>query len=467
MSPLCSISTLLFLGSVAAAQPAREEILIEPYRVDSGIHDGSVDESPIVFQQWIDYPGTPWIRVRFVDYHLGERSFVTLMSLATGEVQRLDNESMEMWSKTSAFLRGDALDLTLHVAPEDKGVFVTVGSIIVPDLGLWQDPGVQDAVASICGDFDNRGGSNDQRVGRIPGCTAWLVSTGVVLTAGHCLTGLPPTLSGVMQFNVPASAANGALRPALMTDQYPILSNTVTWQNNGTGDDFAVFRIGPSADGTGKQAHRAQGFFHMTPRAPPEDATMRVTGHGADNIPPGAGGTGAPCCDADSDGDCDFNCNSTSRTLQTATGRFDQISGDDVIEYEVDTMPANSGSPVIRNSTGFAVGIHTAGGCDDFFAGNENHGTWFGDTLLQTTLNNYLGPNTVFADWANVSDFQFGSALHPAKTISIAVAFVSDGGTIQMTAGNYAASAGNTFTAGENGKAMTLVALVGTVTIGQ
>ena len=57
-SPLWSIGPLLFFGSVAAAQPAREEMLIEPYRVDSGVHDGSVDESPIVFQQWIDYPGT-------------------------------------------------------------------------------------------------------------------------------------------------------------------------------------------------------------------------------------------------------------------------------------------------------------------------------------------------------------------------------------------------------------------------
>lgn len=48
----------------------------------------------------------------------------------------------------------------------------------------------------------------------------------------------------------------------------------------------------------------------------------------------------------------------------------------------------------------------------------------------------------------------------------VAVAAGPDGGQVAIVKGSYPASAGNTFTAGGDGKAMTLIAPVGTVTIG-
>ncbi len=445
------------------ARPTREHYTVEPVSIHSGVHDGDDTTTVIVFQELIELVGAPWVQVEFGECRLGEASFVTLTADATGEVQTLDASGMKLWRNTSARFTGDSVDLALHVAPGDRGVYLTVDAITAPELSQWSNPN-DGGVATICGDFDNRVSSNDPRVGRINGCTAWLVSTGVVLTAGHCRDD-DGMLTGSMEFNVPTSTSNGAQMPASLADTYPIINNSWTWQEAGVGDDWLVFRIGPAADGSGKRAHAVQGFFHMTALVPPVDATMRVTGYGLDNIPAGPGGSGAACCDVDGDGDCNNNCNATSRTQQTATGRFDQLSGD-TLEYEVDTMPANSGSPVIRDSTGLAVGIHTAGGCGSFIDGDENHGTWFGDGPLGSALNDYLGNNTVFVDSVSVSNFEFGLALQPFKSVGAASIAVPNGGTVLIAAGSYPASAGNAFTAGNRNRAMTLTSNTGLVTIG-
>lgn len=457
----CVVWALVVGASSVWAAPVRERLATESIDLDSGDHEGKTDGTYVAFSDLIELPGAPWLQINFGEFHLGEASFVTLTSSVTGETQPLSATDMEVWRHRSARLRGDLVEVQLHVAPGDQDVFVTIESVTMPDISEWPSTPTG-GVASICGDFDNRSSSSDSRVGRINGCTAWLVSTGVALTAGHCRNN-NGDLTGGIEFNVPSSTSNGQTVPAALSDTYPVIN--WTGQEGGTGDDWLVFRIGTAADGSGKRAHVAQGFFHMTMRAPDEDDNMRVTGYGLDNIPPGTGGSSATCCDADSDDSCDFNCNANSRTQQTATGRFDELSGD-TLEYEVDTMPANSGSPVIHLETGWAVGIHTAGGCGDTFAGDENHGTWFGDGPLANALNAYLGNNTVFVDGADLWIWESGGALTPHQTVANATAYVADGGTVLIAAGSYPASAGNTFTAGGDGKAMTLTSNTGIVRIG-
>jgi V8-like Glu-specific endopeptidase len=449
------------VASATLARPAREALMFEPIALDSGAFDGKGETTYVAYQELIELVDAPWIQLHFGDCRLGEASYVTLTVVATGEVQPLDASGMELWRHLSAPLRGDAVELALHVAPGDRGVYVTATGITAPDISRWGDRS-DGGVATICGDFDNRGASNDSRVGRINGCTAWLVSTGVALTAGHC-TDDDGRLAGNMLFNVPLSDPNGSPNTASLADTYPIINNSWTWEENGTGDDWLILRIGPAADGSGNRAHVEQGFFHMTTMVPPEDATMRVTGYGLDNIPPGTGGSGADCCDWDDDDECNNDCNATSRTLQTATGRFDQLSFDDTLEYEVDTMPANSGSPVIWVSNGLAVGIHTAGGCGSAVDGDENHGTWFGDGPLSSALNSYLGGNTIFVDSVNVSTLELGQALFPFESVAAAASVVPSGWTVLIAAGNYPASAGNTFT---TTRPMTLMSNTGLVTIG-
>jgi hypothetical protein len=291
------------------------------------------------------------------------------------------------------------------------------------------------------------------------GCTGWLVSNGAVLTAGHC-NGFAGNL---IEFNVPQSTSGGMPVAANPDDQYPVGVNFLLFQNNGVGEDWSIMNVGSNSN-TGLRPHLVQGYFHLSPLVPSGGASIRVTGYGIDNTPSGSGGGGAACCDFDDDGDCDFNCNANSVTEQTSTGPFDQLDGT-ALEYEVDTMPANSGSPIIRESTGYALGIHTAGGCDNIFIG-DNQGTWCGHTTFSNGMNQFIS-NATFVDAEPVATTQLGTVTHPARNLVLAGSLVPNGGTVFIVAGNYTAAAGNVVTLGTGNKAMILTAPLGTATIGQ
>ena len=59
-----------------------------------------------------------------------------------------------------------------------------------------------------------------------------------------------------------------------------------------------------------------------------------------------------------------------------------------------------------------------------------------------------------------------GSVFRPRSTVTDAVTNVVNNGLVVIVEGSYSKAAGNTFIAGDDGKAMTLLAPVGTVTIG-
>jgi len=108
---------------------------------------------------------------------------------------------------------------------------------------------------------------------------------------------------------------------------------------------------------------------------------------------------------------------------------------------------------------------HTPG-CDDILQGSSNHGTRLHRGPLEAALQNFLGPNTVYVDWAEAGLPANGSVYEPLHSVSAAVGAVADGGIIALIPGSYPRAAGNTFTAGADGKAMTFVAPVGLVRIG-
>jgi hypothetical protein len=139
----------------------------------------------------------------------------------------------------------------------------------------------------------------------------------------------------------------------------------------------------------------------------------------------------------------------------------------DTVEFDVDTMPGNSGGPIIwEESAGYTIGINTHGGCDSFGSGYNNNGTRLHRGGLEAALQNFLGPNTVYVDWAETGLPATGRVYEPLHTVSSAVAAVADGGIIALVAGEYPRAAGNTFVAGADGKAMTFVAPVGAAVIG-
>jgi V8-like Glu-specific endopeptidase len=169
--------------------------------------------------------------------------------------------------------------------------------------------------------------------------------------------------------------ADGTTVASAPEDQYPIDTSHRTSVDNGKGDDYTVFDLLPN-NNTGSRAHIRFGFFRMTRENPAANDTIRVTGYGVDNTPSGPTNN---CCARDDNNNCTHpNCNAQSRTLQTATGPYVAETVNNatniIHSYKTDTEPANSGSPIIWNANGFAIGIHTHGGCNSDGSG-DNDGT--------------------------------------------------------------------------------------------
>ncbi len=465
--PLAFACLLLSGPSFAVAAPPMPPRHHEPYALHTGLHGGVIAGQRSAFRDVVTSPGAAWMRIFLVDHNLGAESYVTFTSLQDGGVQRLDARSMKHWNNATAAFNGDAVEVELHVAPGDEGVFFEIGALTV---GEWIDQPEDGGVASICDATDDRVDSSDPRVGRlyIGGCTAWLTSNGAVLTAGHCVDFEPddtPTcsccpllpdgvldLNGFVEFNIPLSTGLGNPVVANPNDQYPIDQTSVVWrfdgcgtgQPFGLGKDYAVFAVNPNG-ATDARAHVAQGFFRMTREAPAIDATVRVTGCGVDSNTP-----------------------TRNFALQTDTGTFEGESSsaaDFWHAHRVDTQGANSGSPIIWEANGLTIGIHTNAGCGN--PGGANSGTSFEHTALETALETFPGFGAVYVDRGHplpVDDN--GTIFRPYNTIPEAIADVPNGGIISIVEGTYSASEGNTFLVGDDGRAMWISAPVGSVLIG-
>ncbi len=480
-SAIGAAATLGTAEATGTIRQASEFLRFEtaPYRVASGVRAGNpIDDaaerstpgaeegSPGAlaprFVTIVHTPGAKLVRVRFADFDLGAASEIHIRSITDGAVQRFTDTTLRDWDGWSAIFNGDVLLVELLVAPGESAHFeIDLVSTDVPP----GDP-VEGGIASLCG-ADSRFASADPRVGRLSsatcgngggcgGCTAWLTSIGSAITAGHCGSGQ----GGVIEFNVPQSSSNGSPIAASPDDQYPVGTSWYAFQDGGGGFDWAIMNVGPNSN-TGARAHWVQGYFHLSPLIPSEGSTLRLTGYGVDNTPTGS--MPQQCCATNEAGNCTHTgCNSSSLTLQTSTGPLLATTAN-AIFHQVDSEPANSGSPIIRNSNGFAIGVHTHGGCN--IPGVENNaGTRLTQAVLSTWLNNFLGPNTRFVDWANVSGTQSGTALNPARTLPTGIEIVPTGGTVALAGGSYTAASGNT---GSFSKPVTLTAVSGYVVIGQ
>lgn len=468
---MLEVLALISLPAIAVAQSPTNPYHQEAYSLDSKLHNGRGQQIYVAFQAIVRSSGARWMRLHFNNYNLGQQSYLSVTSLRDGGQQRFDSQSLSQWSNASAVFNGEAVEIKLHVAPEERDIFFQIDQIIVGDPipdGLVITP------QTLCGP-DNRVASTDRRVGRIfysagdYDCTVWLTSNGALLTAGHCTdfdpdgngSSLPDgtlDLNGVIEFNVPSSTSSGTVTAANPNDQYPIVTtpaNSVVWsydgEGQGLGKDWAVFRVNPNSN-TGLTPYQAQGnFFRMTRANPPGTATIRITGYGVDDTPPGTSG----------------GRNAQNQTNQTNTGTYvgETISGNDIRhEYQVDTMGANSGSPIIWEDNGFTIGIHTNGGCT---AESGNSGTSFEHDPLETALQNFRYgtgivyvdqgfPNSMLPDGVTTRD---GTVFRPFLTIAQAIN-TSGARTVSVVAGSY----NEPMTIS---KALTLTAPAGTVTIGQ
>ena len=349
---------LLTIGSLgatvapASAQMGELARHDEAYAWSSGSFDGSGElaksfGAELAANELVAVPGSPWMQLNFHSLRLGEGSYLQITSLLDGHTQRLDADSVRAWGYRSAYFNGDLLEVELYVAPFDRDVFVNIDKVTV---GEWQAP-----LKSICGG-DDRTASSDPRVGRIVpiGCSGWLVDNGKFLTAGHCLNS---TRSQILEFNVPLSSKGGSINHPGPEDQYPIDQGSFQFTDGGVGNDWGVF-VATANTTTGLTAHQAQGAA-FTLKQDLGPANIRITGYGVDK-------------------------GSDNQTNQTHVGPNAGSSGT-TLRYTADTEGGNSGSPVIDEATGLAVGIHTHGGCSR--RSGDNKGTSFFHNALWQAVN--------------------------------------------------------------------------------
>ena len=452
------------ISVAAAAQTPQRRAIRQAYPIELKRSDSLAIPSQVVRVE-----GALWLRLHIADFKLRGGDHVTITSLRDGGRQRLDAMSIPQWRNNTAFFNGDAVKIELNVG-DASDAFVKVNEITVGIAPTSFQPDQQD---TICGANDDRVAINDPPVGRInalndginvsnPFCTAWAVSNGTFLTAGHCVDADPDQggpqlpdgnadagfINGVVEFNVPASQANGTTVFSNPNDQYPI--NQVTWAfgGNGTalGTDWAVFSVLQNSN-TGLFPHPSRGFYRMTDQIPTANSeNVRVSGYGLDNTPTGTGG----------------GENAQTRTLQTHTGTYQgrtQASGGTYHSYQVDTTGANSGSPIVwSNNPLFTIGIHTNAGCTS--TGGSNTGTGFGHDPLENAIQTFWNGNSVYVDPAAYPNTpaRDGTIFRPHSTLAHGVNATPNGGNLFLTPNTYT---GTTVI----NRPMTIRAPAGTVTI--
>ncbi len=355
-----SVAIVLSALSEAAAQTAplaQNEVAVA---VDSGFVGTRTARRGVVYSTVVRVPDATWIRLTFDQIVLGsapdaaKETILRITSVADGAVQTLNTVSLSQWHNTSAYFNGDAVIVALIADPTAEPSRVAIRRVLAGPPG-------QGGVATICGPTDDRERSTDPRAGRaLPiGCTAWIIGDAgnCLLTAGHCSGG---SLE-VVEFNVPLSDDGGDIQHPGPEDQYAVDITSKQSVSGGVGNDWGHFGCFPNTE-TGLTPVEAQGDFFALADAPPArpGQTIRITGYGVDGSPP-----------------------QWNQIQQTSTGPFFDFTGT-TVRYQVDTQGGNSGSPVIDEKTGEAIGIHTHGGCD--FIRGANHGTAINHGGLQNAL---------------------------------------------------------------------------------
>nr|BBQ04064.1 chitinase [Aquimarina hainanensis] len=287
---------------------------------------GTQEASEVVTEK-----GATWLRLYFEEVELGANGKLTITSLLDGATQTLTANTLKEWKNSTAYFNGDKVRVTLTSGAKSGAIRLKVNELEV---------GEKSSTKTQCGSSDDRRASSDRAIGRIMpiGCTGWIIRNGKLVTAGHCAT----SRAQLIEFQVPKSNSGGSVVHPGPEDQYPI-GNFVT-EYTGASTDWAVFTASANSQ-TGKTPIQAQGKSYNVVQSNP-GSTIRITGYGVD--------TGRD-----------------NQTQQTHSGPLSS-STNTFVRYRTDTEGGNSGSPIIDEASGNAVGVHGYGGCSR--SGGSNYG---------------------------------------------------------------------------------------------
>ncbi|MEM7201576.1 MAG: trypsin-like peptidase domain-containing protein [Planctomycetota bacterium] len=357
-----------FLLSSAVAQPAPQLVEHRVHDLDSGWRHHDADGPAVVYRAVVRADGAQSLRLFLQDTNLPQGSRLRLQSEADGAVQWFDAASLRDYAFGSAYFNGEAVSVELIAGGQTRANRVRVD-------GLEIGRGAVPTPPTICGSTDDRELFTDGRIGRgvggaisaVSGCTWWLANEFTVLTAGHC-TGTPGTRPWVVGFNLPLSTAGGSTVQPPPDDQYSVDLRTVQRLSGGTGRDWAVMAFVRNSNHGLYPGQKQGGWFDIgqVPSAI-SGVDIRITGNGSVSPP-------------------------VSRrwnyVTKTHVGPRASTSTANALAYRTDTTGGNSGSPVILESTGEAIGIHTHGGCGS--SGGSNKGTRIDRTDLAGALDTVL-----------------------------------------------------------------------------
>ncbi|MEO1278038.1 MAG: GC-type dockerin domain-anchored protein [Planctomycetota bacterium] len=363
----CVCGGVVGLASTAQAQVADP---LQQYDVPSFIDSGPLGlpgpaggAEEVIFSATVSAPGAGWSRVRFdaEATSLPNSMRIRVTSLHDNHDQNLNSMTLEQWKHSSAYFNGNELLVEVLARPGDA-----VGRVVIDRVTAGSGFSEGGGFDSICGPTDDRQLSSDPRNARLlpVGCTAWIIDdcAKCFITAGHCTFA-----ADVVEFNVPLSTGSGSIVFAAPEDQYPV--DDTSMQSNGgqgVGNDWAYFGTFPNSD-TGLTAGQAQGeFYVLADSAPSSTGDIRITGYGST-------GSGVPP--------------QWNQVQKTHLGPFVAKSGFG-ISYQTDTTGGNSGSPVLDETTGLAIGVHTHAGCG---ATSGNNGTAIDRPEFQDALANPRG----------------------------------------------------------------------------
>ncbi len=293
---------------------------------------------------------------------------LVLRSLEDGAEQVFSAESLRNWENHSAWFNGSAVQVSVILGPGSTGeLSVDLVWLRVPDA----------VVESICGPNDDRVLTTEPRVCRVfssliaacsspsgtttCGNSAFLISNTSTILTSRSVTSL--SSFSIAEFNVPLSTAAGAVVHSAPDDQYPIDRASIVQSAAAVvGDDWAVARLHPNANGQTASAQQGAPFVLAT-AIPATGTQIRITGFGVDSTP-----------DLTRHNSC-----------QTHVGPL-QTSIPTTVRYQVDTTSGSIGSPVLNAVTGQVIGIHTTGGCSDPVIGTANSGTSILNSGLQAAI---------------------------------------------------------------------------------
>lgn len=368
LATLCGVAVLTVpAAAFGQAQPIRSKPV--ELRIDSGRIDFSGVRPEVVWSEVIEVREAGWLRLYFGDVDLdpdmtrAESSVIRIMSLEDGAVQMLDAWTVQQWQHSTAYFNGGTLSIELIARPGSRDNRVVLGRV---------DAGIDDELVgpeSICGNLDDRQLSSDPRSARaMPvGCSAWIIDDAhhQFITAGHCAS----SSLQVIQFNVPLSDSQGRVQNPPPEDQYSVDVSSKQSQSGSVGQDWAYFGTYRNSQ-TGLSAYQAQGEFHVLASTPPpvNGQTIRITGYGTTS-------SGVP--------------REWNQVQKTHTGEFRVFNGT-TVRYHVDTTGGNSGSCVLNEDTGEAIGVHTHAGCNND-PNSSNQGTGINHPSWQSALNNPRG----------------------------------------------------------------------------